>query len=176
MSEITEILRPPFSKKLETQALIKRFEALAETEPLNYKAVEEIIKINPQSETGRGITTSARKTVQRESSIVIECVRAIGFKRATDPEKVHIAGSHIGKIRRTVRRGAKVLKATDRSRLNGDQQTTMSLNTAVLRAIDQATKPKVLKEVEKSIDASSDIKFGDVLRLCLPKENGEKKD
>jgi hypothetical protein len=170
-----ETLQPPFSRRAEVDALAKRFVSLSVGDSLSYSQVKDVIGVNAQTETGRGITTAARMLVQRESSVVIECLRKVGFKRASDPEKISLAKTHVGKIRRNVRRGSKILRATHTENLNQDERSQYTISVAIFGALNQATRPKILKDVEKALNASSDIKYGDVLQLVLSKSvNGKK--
>jgi hypothetical protein len=86
-----ERVNPPFSRSAETDLLLKRFVAMGTGEELAYADAEQIIKVNPQTERGRGITTSSRLMALREHHVVIECVRNYGFRRASDPDKIRLA-------------------------------------------------------------------------------------
>ena len=169
VAENLEPLKPPFSRSAETEALGKEFVSLDAGKKISYSDVHRIIHTDPQTDHGRGITASARSLVMREHNIVIECIRNEGFLRATDPEKIQIATGQIDKVRRAVRRGVKVVRAVDKTKVSQEESGQCTVLVAVYGALSQATKPKILKEVERALDASSDVRAGDVLQLVLGK-------
>jgi hypothetical protein len=71
----------------------------------------------------------------------------------------------IVKVRRAVKRGTQVIKATDVGNLNGDERVQYSLTISWYGALSQATRRTVAKRIEQAIAASEDIKAGDILKL-----------
>ena len=167
-----EIVTPPFSRRAETEKLIERFIEMAPDEVINYRDVQKLIGEDPQTAVGRSITQSARNAVLREVHIHIECVRTIGFQRSTEPHKIEASERQIDKVRAAVRRGVKVIKSVDSTQLNGEEHKQYTISAAWYGALNQATARRLKKEISTALDAATNVRSDNFLRLMIGKKGG----
>ena len=165
MNEITH-LHPPFKRSAEVEALSKKMASMKVNEELSYAEVGAIIGEVATSSKGSSITQRARARVLQEYQSVVVCIPKQGFRKVSEPEKTDVAKGHLRKVRRSVKRGIKVISSTDITKLNGEQTIQFSVTINGLGAINQATRPGVAKKIEQAIkDSSQEVNAGYVLKL-----------
>jgi hypothetical protein len=69
----------------------------------------------------------------------------------------------------TVKRGTKVVRATDVEKLNGTERVQYTLTASWFGALNQATRPALAKKIQTLIEGSADVRPGNVLQLVMKK-------
>lgn len=122
-----------------------------------YADLTAAVQRNVQTQAGRGILATARRNIEREHNILIECVRGEGLKRSEAYAGTLTATRrHVRRIsRRTLRR---VHNAAASNNVSDAEQMRISVESSLLGVINLFTSKTAEHRIEKQLVASADTK------------------
>jgi len=115
---------------------------------------------------GRGVLLTARRNIERDHSIVLECVTKEGVRRTTALSGV-LSGTtrRIGKLAR--RNTARVINAATKADMPNDERVQVATEASILGAIAQFAKPKSRRLIEAKVreNKAAELPTAETLRL-----------
>ena len=114
--------------------------------------MSDLIKTNVQT-AGYCYMSTARNRARANNQMVFEAVRGEGLRRVPNEAISEVTETHLGKARRHVRKGLKILACADYARLDDAGRRKHNFTAATMGAINLMTSPKKLTEIEAKIGA-----------------------
>ena len=147
------------------QALVK-----GGAEQIAYKDLSKAIGRDVRT-VGRGVLWTARRNIERDHSIVLECVTSEGVRRTTALSGV-LSGTtrRIGRLAR--RNTARVINAAGKADLSNDERVQVATEASLLGAIAQFAKPKSRRLIETKVRENKDAELPTAETLRLFGGNG----
>jgi hypothetical protein len=100
-----------FIASIDTNALADRLLAVPVGEVIPYAELSAEVGLDVRSGGGKSRLRSARHRLQREKSAVFGTVAGVGLRRLNDEQIVEAGSGYVDRVRRTARRGAKLVTA-----------------------------------------------------------------
>jgi hypothetical protein len=134
----------------EAQMLARRLAQLEPGETVPYAELDRIIGKPVQQ--NRGLLRTARNAVERDYSVVLECVRKEGVRRMRPTEIGAVGVAAVESIRRKARRTrTRIARGTAGRSLSDQAQRQVSLQVSVLGTLELFTRPKSIKKIEERV-------------------------
>jgi len=147
-----------------TAALVELLSGTREGELVDYMTLSMAIRTDVRS-TARHTLTSARAIVLRDNGIVFECISGVGLRQLSGPETVHASLGGVEKIHRACRRERRKIETVDPEKLSAGSRARAYTAASLLGAIEQVTRPKLLRRVEKRvIEVNQTLTLAETLR------------
>jgi hypothetical protein len=141
---------------VETRLIVQRLASLKIGEFIAYAELSEIIGRDIQY-GARHVLESARRIVQRENKILLECVYNQGLKRLDDIGIVGSTQCSVLKISNLSKRGvAKVLCLHDMSALPPGDKASLNARISIMAMVAHVTKTKNVQLIESKVAATQE--------------------
>lgn len=155
MSEYPRLRR--FERSAAAKLLIAHFKGFAIGQASTY---EDLSKVAGQKINGSNpALLTARKVVEADFDIVIECIIGVGVQRLNDREIVESAGTGLSRIRTKAKRTGKRATRADPLKLSIADRQRQAAYAAISALIAHETKPKQLEALAASVSPET-MKIG----------------
>lgn len=169
-----------FAQAPETVTLIRFLQEAAESgrQEIPYAELNALIGMSVQDNPGYGYLRTARDRLIEDHNHVWKCRKNVGLFLVPAAQRARW-GTDVSrhKIRREVRRGTKIMKATDFSKCS--EQDILAFNTGgiVMSMIDQITDTRKVKQLETRVEKTPEpgpMSIDDTLKyLGLKRDEGK---
>ena len=122
----------------ETKLIVELLEQSVMGEQIAYTMISELI--GEDIHKRRYLLETAKRVVQRESSIVFDTIRGVGIVRVTEGGKGNVVDKGFTKIRRATRRTIRVLDTVDTAVLQRDELSRHMQQRSVAGLLETHTK------------------------------------
>lgn len=140
---------------IDTRMLVDHFKAMPTGSTATYQELHALIGRDVQS-AARSNVHSAIRHLLNNDSIVIACVRTVGYKRLADSDILGTGEQAINHIRRSARRGfQKVTAVQDYEALSADEKRRYNTLGSVLAMANHIAKGSSIKKVESKVADSA---------------------
>ena len=139
-------LKATLELSADTALLYARLKRLAPSETASYEDLSEVIGRDVRNGARSNLGSAMRRALTNDG-IVLASVRKVGVKRLDDPEIVSTGDAAISRIRRSTRRAARKLAATDFDRLGDADKISHNTFISILGALHDSTKPSSVERV-----------------------------
>tara|TARA_R100000995_G_scaffold33033_1_gene14873 strand:+ start:228 stop:632 length:405 start_codon:yes stop_codon:yes gene_type:complete len=101
---------------------------------LSYETIEQ--HFGKSIDEMRPTAYSARKALEKDESIVFECIPKVGYKRLNDSEKIESLKTFTRRIQRTTNNGVRRTNTVeDKNNLSSDERLRLSIKISVFHAL-----------------------------------------
>ena len=112
---------------------------------LSYETIEQ--HFGKSIDEMRPTAYSARKALEKDESIVFECIPKVGYKRLDDIEKIESLKTFTRRIRRTANNGVlRTNTVEDKNNLSNDERLRLTIKIQVFEAIQADLNTQDKKE------------------------------
>jgi hypothetical protein len=159
-------MKPNITASIDAQMIYERLTASTVGDIIPYSELSGIVSRDVQTK-GRGHMETARRMALREKGMVFGSVKNVGLKRLADTEIVQSGQSYISRIRRTARRGMRVLVSVqDFASLPNDLKVRHNATVSMLGAVTQFSGNSSQKRVESAVQkAGEKLNYSKTLEL-----------
>ncbi len=139
--------RPPFRRRVETDMLVERLEALKENESVSYDTLSELIGEDVRVKA-RHILRSARGILMRDYGVNTEPVTGEGVIRTDGIGTLAAAEGELQLITRRATRVKLKVGCASYEKLDEDQRTRFTMIASVANVVASVTRKKALMKLE----------------------------
>lgn len=139
---------------VDSMILYKRLAKAEPGEVIPYDELSELIKTDVRGK-GYGYLSTARNRARSNDMMVFEAVRGEGLRRVPNHAICDVSEDCMGRARRQVRKGLKILVCADYDKLDDPGRHKHNVMAATLGAINLVTSPAKRREVDAKIGAAA---------------------
>lgn len=137
---------------VDSMILYRRLITAAEGDVIPYDELSDLIKTDVRGK-GYCYMTTARNRARANNQMVFESVRGEGLRRVPNGNIYEVSQDCMGRARRQVRKGLRILACADYEKLDDDGRKKHNFTAATMGALNLMTSPKKLATIETKIGA-----------------------
>lgn len=138
---------------IEASLLVDAFKGMPAGHQIGYAELSAMIGRDIQHNFG--YLSTARRILHREHGMLIETVKGVGVRVATESGKLAASRRDMQASRRAIRRAASKLEITEYEALTEDEKREFNARSSLIGGLSLLAAPAAMKRVEKELTGSA---------------------